>query len=512
MPTGPVVIGQRVARREWIPVTQAVLAVFVVTALFLRVSGLHNNVLSLVYAVETESVLRSSRPQLAATYLAEEEEAEKKEETGKKEEKEEEKEEKEKSADRACQPTSTYMVAAGARDEPWIMQSYDRSRNKKTVGGDEFYLSLLDKGNPATGVLAIGHATDLQDGRYSVSFQTLLPDQQVLNGNYLVTNMMQYSCGRGFLPPPAKAKWQDGKYINRLVEVDVSAITSPPHIVPMKTAPLLDLTQFDKVIALGDSLMEQLFHGRGPKLGKLVQYVKINAPLSTDMVHSKFLSPIRGALNTTVRGTKKIALLLNSGLWDLLEDGSARRKPYISKSCCRNDTLFEDHGQALELLISTLEGEYPQVTLVWKSMTGVHVHRIGDCADQNCRRRCKYMSTSRAAQLYRMQLKAMAEKHPKVRVLDLYNLTYLVQPTSLCTARIHSRDATVVVFVCLRFYCVARNRMTKSFTTCIGWGRYNRAHLSRPRDGRHFQCINDTITAGVDVCREMWEAAFGASG
>ena len=136
-------------------------------------------------------------------------------------------------------------------------------------------------------------------------------------------------------------------------------------------------------------------------------------------------------------------------------------QPSMSKSCCKNDKHFKDHQNAMEILIQTLEREFPWVTLAWHSMTAVHIHQVSSrCTGLNptitsrCNTRVKYMSSSRAAQIYNTQLETISQKHPEVHIVKLYDLT------------------------------------------C------NRGHLVRPGDGRHYLPVVNT---------ELWQMVFGGS-
>ena len=72
--------------------------------------------------------------------------------------------------------------------------------------------------------------------------------------------------------------------------------------------------------------------------------------------------------------TNATLLLLNSGIWDLLDQKA-------SKTCCDYDANFEDHVGSLRGLLSTIQQEFPNVAIGWKSMTAAHVHRTA-CGTQ----------------------------------------------------------------------------------------------------------------------------------
>ena len=262
-----------------------------------------------------------------------------------------------------CYPTSDYQVVRVDQDSGVIiLQSYYGS-TEKTIGGDEFYSTIVFKNNVSgtEKVVAVGRVTDLRDGHYNVSFQSLTNDvlykisdeQHKSNsqgsGHYLKI-VLQYCCGDGALPPPAKQNRLDGGAINKGVPVLFSSsLPTPPWILqaekPSFLQPQINLKKYNRVLALGDSLMEQMVMGRRQS-GKAVTYKSMYLPLASDLVEEHFLKKVREACKTP-RGacsTNKTLLLLNSGMWNLLEDGNYTK----TKTCCNYDVNFDDHVRALQ--------------------------------------------------------------------------------------------------------------------------------------------------------------------
>jgi len=384
-----------------------------------------------------------------------------------------------------CFPTTSYrFIEFHEESHVIIFQSYYGSK-EKTIGGDELYVTL-EFADMKEQVVASGHVSDLSDGRYAILFESLVaPDifgDNILNVTQTHTNVslsdmnntmkftfknfLQYSCGVGRLPPPAKECQDNNGAINVLTDL----IYPIPWVMmqnkkPPRSKPQINLKNFDRVFPFGDSLMEELFRGSGLRRdpGKLTppwsNLGSIQFPLASDTVQQYFkiiqdtcesdqLSmpiPEEGACSTN-----KTLLLLNSGVWDLLEDGSLNRERFRcqakekyskSKTCCNYDTEFNDHIQSLRELLSSIQEAYPNVAMGWKSMTAVHVHNVKCKENKQCMSRVKYMSSSRAETIFWKQKELIEKEFPDVLFADVYNFTR------------------------------------------------SRGHLSRPGDGRHYQNV-----------------------
>ena len=243
-----------------------------------------------------------------------------------------------------CYPTTYYHVVQVDQDSGTVhFQSYCGS-TEKTIGGDEFYPTIVLKSNMSETeqVVAVGHVTDLRDGLYNVSFQSLtenvllkISDEQHKTYSNFLTIVLQYCCGDGELPPPAKQNRFDGGAINKVVPVIYPSSLPPlPWVVRAEKPPIqqpqINLKMFDRVLALGDSLMNQMMMG-GKHSGKTVSppwtYTKIYTPLASDLMEDHFLKKVREACKSPWRdacSTNTTLLLLNSGMWNLLEDGNYR--------------------------------------------------------------------------------------------------------------------------------------------------------------------------------------------
>merc|ERR1712130_131764 len=95
----------------------------------------------------------------------------------------------------------------------------------------------------------------------------------------------------------------------------------------------------------------------------------------------------------------KSALMINSGIWDIAAVNDGQES-------------YEDHLHALHHLIFYIKHHLPEVDLIWKSTTALHIHRGPDCE------RLGYVSDSRVKLLHEEQMKIMKEMD--VSVLDLF--------------------------------------------------------------------------------------------
>jgi len=361
-------------------------------------------------------------------------------------------------ADKSCASTSSYQVI-DVTSKSWTMQSLESVHGQslpKPFGGDEFYMSIVcqEQQQPL-----VAYTVDMTDGRYLVKFRTNMEINThiILQSSCHVVLTLQYTCGFGSLPPPLKANFSDGLYINKVIPVNSTCalghrIPTMAEVEPNR----LNLASFDSLHLIGDSLMNQFLAGRTLN----VTYTRIQAPLASDTVQNYFLVPIQNAIRGKLKNNtqSRVLIVLNSGVWDLLEDGTNSSHPYMSVSCCHSDFWFKDHLTALDSLLNQLTSEFKHVKFAWKSMTAAHVHRIGSCKGFSCRKRSKYMSNSRAYRIFESQKKLLAEKYVNVHFINLYNLTF------------------------------------------------NAAHLTREDDGRHYVC--DRLSKQRDICDEMWSHAF----
>jgi hypothetical protein len=253
------------------------------------------------------------------------------------------------------------------------MYTYDYSGVRKTIGGDEFYLSFHERTVNAT---AAAITLDQEDGSYRLDFVStpLRPEPGSPTADLELHVHFSYTCVIASIPSPQKDPWNGaGTSLGKFI----IALDKPPPIrafQPPVTS--IDLSQYETVISFGDSLMHDLvkfdmvmfdyplpFPPESFFKPNLKYHDNPNSPLSLQTLpyligkltewHSKDLS--------TNRST---ALLLGSAAWDVVE---WRRGEY-------QDRPFDNHIQACRLLIEHVRANYPTVTIFWKLPSPVHVH------------------------------------------------------------------------------------------------------------------------------------------
>ena len=298
----------------------------------------------------------------------------------------------------ACQVTS-YIDVYKLRDDEWIMETFDEFGNEKRKGGDEFYVTL---GKSA----AVALVEDLRNGKYRMEFQA--PPMKSLHADADIPNLLhvtlQYSCGVGFMAPNRKQNWRAGGSITESASL---VLTTPPVIKDFIPPQWPDLSKYDQIIALGDSMMAHLAR----KHPNITMGQKLKRPLREETVEY-FLNALHLMHDTSIRRTgSQTALLLGSALYDILESEHFESEP------------FSSHLEGCRKLITAIKQEYPNVDIIWKSPSAVHIHRVTDSCSDACRERVKYMSSSRAMLLHQEQKKLMRDLN--VQFMDVYNAYYL---------------------------------------------------------------------------------------
>lgn len=311
----------------------------------------------------------------------------------------------------------TTQVRIEQREGRWFLQSMDEHGQDKRVGGDEFYVSYKDQNANQSAILSdqmtnqsskyhehaslVAVVTDLDNGRYSLEFVTTPMDPNpVLTGRGELNVVFQYTCGIGFVGSEFKKDWLSSgstrtQYRCDVVEPPFRAFQPPSGI---------DLSQYNKVIAFGDSLMLQFAQPEKYK-DRFVIPPNVGLQLGKNTL-PVFLKKMSNKLGKELE-QPNVALVVGSAVWDTIQGH------YY-------DTYFADHLEAVRLYIQELRKRYPNVPIYWKSASALHVHRVGrNCYYRaRCNRRVRYMSSSRMRYLYDQQKRIMQELN--VPLLDVY--------------------------------------------------------------------------------------------
>ena len=329
----------------------------------------------------------------------------------------------------------------------WRLVTLDMNGQEKFVGGDEFLIAFeeLNSKEPT----AIANITDQGDGNYTLHF-VRSPTMEQLDDHYVTSSkpsttrgtlrvFLEHSCGLGTIPPPVKNNWTTSGAINQ--QYIISNISSPQVIetfVQPNSERTIDLGQYDRVVVCGDSLFGQFASQNNNHLTlkqNMYKSENVHAPLNSKTIVAHFVNHIRedikevykdleeergvsfGSSDTDLsdrviaNNNVRIALVVGSGVWDILADDNFN-----------SGVDFENHAQACRDLISSIQQEFPQVEIYWKSMTAMHVHSVSAVKNWSRIKRVFYMSNSRARRLYQLQKQIMNEL--SIPILDVYAATY----------------------------------------------------------------------------------------
>jgi len=331
---------------------------------------------------------------------------------------------------------------------------------------------------------AVAHITDTHNGRYeltwwSTNLTTQNDDKEEEDDDYkdddeetgILRIYFVFSCGLGRLEPPAKANWTEaGKDVSfasftidvprpRRIHHTGHTINAPQTIPytyssasptatttttttttttsnqesPLRRRRRIDFGQYDQVIFIGDSLLREFVGAyRSQQCRKgwdkeacwytNVRYICILQLLSTRTMERDFLRHIQNYLeteellsvattNTTTTTTTttnhpRLALVLGSAMHDLIASSSLG---------------LDDHLQAVETYVRTVQDLYPMVDVYWKLPTYVHTENVNVYGQRQGIDQCKYMSVSRMEYLYQQQKAIMQSWN--IPVIDTYRAT-----------------------------------------------------------------------------------------
>lgn len=356
----------------------------------------------------------------------------------------------------SCRVTSQMKLMLDPKQpNKWMLQSLDPEGTPKTAGGDEFYITFKHKGDLSDPIhpSAVGIAFDRQDGTYEIDFVSpplaLSVDSQYnqreAGGN--LTVHLQYSCGIGFMAPPDKDGWPDGGAAHSSFTV-LTPSSPTVHLFQPPSITAGILSKYEQVLVFGDSAMKQ-FVKNGSQAFKpnILFRVKRRKPWTMALIdeHLKVLHMQFGrdldATNTMTTPSPSTSLLLGSSIWDVLasrQEFTTARRHLVQSSTSHSEIIFQDHLQACRHFITTIRQEYPNLHVLWKSPSAMHIHvvdpdnPVNHAAMRNGNKglptvsllqRVRYMSSSRMFRLYQLQRELMQEL--QVPFLDIYEATYL---------------------------------------------------------------------------------------
>lgn len=312
-----------------------------------------------------------------------------------------------------CAPTMhlelSMPVPSDTASKKWLIQTYSDDHVPKSVGGDEFYVTYSADGGNTDHFTAAALITDLHNGEYELEF-VASPTNPVDNTTAYGTMRIyhEYTCGIGQLKPPTKMSWTSGGGLNivyNLTEVP------RPYIRPFNAnqSTRVSLQKYDRIYAIGDSLMEQF--ARDTSYSNLVSR-RIRGILNSSTVHT-FLNPALAAMKH-IGKNQTTAFIIGHFVFEILAGENGEHA---------DD--FDDHCHAIRQYIGKLREAaslHNNIDIFWKSGSAMQLHAVSGKGWFKIGR-VKYLSSSRARHLYEIQRELMADL--QIPVLDVYEFTYL---------------------------------------------------------------------------------------
>jgi hypothetical protein len=347
-----------------------------------------------------------------------------------------------------CAATSNVEIS-NVGSTSWILHSLTQNDAKKTVGGDEFYITYTDNNAINTNSnkytnstddneripTAVAFITDLNDGTYELNFKTTPFNDHPSNlsgtGTGLLVINLVFTCGIGNIPFPVKTNWTSSGKSNQNFTIE----NVPQPQLQYFTPPILpNLSKYKKVIFFGDSVIRDMISGDGESVPPArKKYFKPNVLFKKSVRSSLSLDTVNHFQNhllkkhglDVVQNHGNVSLVMGSSVWDLAIPKNAKDTPgFLAQG-----SDFNNHILACRTFIEFVRKTFPYLKIYWKLPSAMHQHLI-KCADVEdprfrdwCKISTKYMSSSRVEILYRKQKALMQELN--VTYLDLYEASHL---------------------------------------------------------------------------------------
>jgi len=372
----------------------------------------------------------------------------------------------------------------------WELETVDCYNRTKTIGGDEFYLTYSDvssiveeetsKDVWTQPVTAVAFWTDQKNGRYLIDFQASPMSQQHPTiqsqpssysknsssgqgqpGGGFFTIYFQYTCGIGRIADRLKASWPHGGQTVGWVRSSVLPNSIAPPIRPFQRLNNeweerhINLFEFSNILPIGDSILRFFLMPLG------IEFPNINSPLSQGKLEL-WKSRIEAKVND--KNHSESVLIMGSCAWDIIENQNVSTTTWNIDTAYSENTTddqatnsishvqreeWQDHREALTNLLTHVRTTYPELTVVWKSCAGLHIHVPYLYPLRRARRkymeeRLKYMSTYRATSIRHVQAEVLQQAqldHPgKVYYIDVYPAYYLSSHMTKPGDGLHYRD------------------------------------------------------------------------
>ena len=329
-----------------------------------------------------------------------------------------------------CPPTMQMRIDMTETGE-WILASLDEHGIRKTLGGDEYYISYhhnkendidmknLSAQEAEAPITAVAYSIDQRDGTYLLKFKStpFHPEEPTdpSRGGFLTIHL-EYTCDIGRIHFPKRNEWYTGGAVMRSygpISVDVA-----PTIQRFQQPNLdgtIDLGQYHKVVMFGDSNIHGLYTASAHRFPNLKFLRKPDSPVTQRSMPRVFLPKISWFLNQTIQeegSQKPHALLIGSACWDIVWPHGAG--PH-----------FKKHLRALKKMLETLKQHFANanVDIYWHSGYALQLHVAGGQGWET-RNPLRYMSYSRSQELYEKQQQLLTEIGG-ITTLEFMEATYL---------------------------------------------------------------------------------------
>lgn len=275
-----------------------------------------------------------------------------------------------------CSPTTQVILIPDhdGSSSRWTLQALDDDGNKKTTGGDEFYVEYQDESdlgmvNEPTAVAVV---SDQLDGTYTLDFFTppsrTQPVSSLSKGK--ITVHFVFTCGIGNAYQPTKDTWRTGG--GTKVSHSTIVAEAPPvqPFEPPNQNKSVNLNSYNTTFVFGDSLLRQLVRYNGTQFfDSRLRFISFQMDLSSKTV-GQWLRPIRNRLRAEL-GIPNTALIVGSAAWDVL----LQKHP--------QGAGFDNHIGACRTYVETLRQDYPNSTVIWRLPSDLHFHNVNrKCLDQ----------------------------------------------------------------------------------------------------------------------------------
>jgi len=358
--------------------------------------------------------------------------------------------------DKNCPITSHVKILVDNSIDPsfktrWTLQTFSKDDARKTVGGDEFYVTYSDNNSRTSDDFkdfeappsAVAIIQDFNNGDYELIFKTP-PVLESDNGGVHVpgslpsnfsetgtlTIHLDFTCGIGKVPVPLKVGWKTSGTIHQTL--NITNVPRPP-ISTYKFSQDYDFSKYKMIMFFGDSLLRMMATDSSEGSRKkhffrpnylYASSVKLHLSLDTlDHWQTHFLHSYNASVH---KNWPDVAVIVGSSIWDLCPASLWSSDSNFEPGFLAQGSNFTDHFEACRQLILWIQSTYPGMNIYWRLPTTLHTHRVQCFLASKidaCYRRTMYESRTRVNYLYDGQKTLMQDMN--VSYLDFFEASHL---------------------------------------------------------------------------------------